>query len=228
MGRSWVWLGWLAQRAGQGGQSGCRVRNGLIEKPLQLLGGFWDGQGDSSTWVSPLLVPELPSLGWMRVRPRDSAVPRGTTPPDTPARTVTPVAPSGGHCWVPLAQRGWWHLPHGPALTPHMWDLEQAGACAGGGTGPSTRVGQGTLGCPRGGGSAPSPAAPPLRAGCGTGRVQTGWWPPPGWPCGAGEEAAPPRSLSRQHKETGSHFLPGRGERWGGRWGREGGVGQRG
>lgn len=113
----------LAGPAGTESRAGgtiCRVRNGPIVKPLQLLGGFWDGQGDSSTWLSPLLVPELPSLGWMRVRPRDSAVPRGTTHPDTPARTVTPVAPSVGHYWVPLAERGWWHLSHGPALSHHM------------------------------------------------------------------------------------------------------------
>lgn len=165
VGRNWVCLGWLARRAGQGVQSGCRVRNGLIEKPQELLGGVRDGRGDSSTWLSPLLVPELPSLAWMRVRPRDSTVPRGTTQPDT---SVTPMAPSVGHCWVPLAERGWWHLPRGPAFSHHTWDLDRAGPCTGGGTAPSTRVGQGmgqgTPGCPCGGDSAP---APPLRAGCG-------------------------------------------------------------
>lgn len=75
------------------------------------------------------------------------------------------------------------------------------------------RVGQVTLGCPCGGGSAPSPAVPSLQAGCGTGWAQTGWWLHPGWACGAGEEAALLRSLSRQHKGTGSHFLPQSGDR---------------
>lgn len=125
-GAGFVW-GWLAQRAGQGVQSGCRVRNGLSVKPPELLGGFWDGQSDSSTWVSPMLVPELPSLGWMRVRPRDSAVPRGTTHPNTPPRA--PPAPWHPP-WDPVGcpqQRGEGGTCHVDQLEAITWDLDKAG-----------------------------------------------------------------------------------------------------
>lgn len=195
--------GWPAQRAGQGAQPGCRVRNGLIVKPLELLGGFWDGQGDSSPWLSPFLVPTLPSLRWMRVKPSDSAVPRGTNTQTPTQGSVTPMTPSGGHCWMLLAESRWWHLSSqvgpGQSRTLHwQWDRTQHE----GGAGAARLSLQRWL----------YPAVPPLRAGCGTGRVQTGWWVCPGWACGATEEATALRSLSRQNKETGSHFLPGRGD----------------
>lgn len=49
---------WLAPRAGQGLRPGRRVRSDLAVTPPELLGGFWDEHGDSSTWLSPLLSPE--------------------------------------------------------------------------------------------------------------------------------------------------------------------------
>lgn len=189
------------------------------------------------------MVPKLLSLGWMRpsrrVRPRDGAVPRGTTHPNTPPRAQGDTAG-----WP--QQRGdggthhMGHLFQGPCVGPgkprtkhHWWDGTSLGL-------PATRTQAGlggSRGCPHGGGSATKPRSPFLTSRAGLGhRMWHGWgtnWVVaashrgPRRARGAGEgrkwlHCGPRRQ--RQSTETGSCFLPGRGDQCCGRCGAGRGV----
>lgn len=120
-------LGWIWPGDGSHGELG---REGKIRLRGQkaagaapeLLGASQDGQGGNSTQMSPLLgrptlvVPKVPSLGWMRpsrrVRPRDRAAPRGTMHPNTPPRAAAaPVGHSLG-CPQQSGDGGIHHVDH--------------------------------------------------------------------------------------------------------------------